>query len=1711
MKKIIGITLWVLGITHFASAQAPAWSVNPSDYTYGMTVTATANVSCEELQNPSSKIGAFVGGTCRGVANTSNIISGKYVAFLTVYSNSTSGETIEFKVYDASADATIDASTTVLFQDGAAYGFPTSPFSIETNKQPTDISLSASTVAENVANPTVGTLTSTDEDDVAFTYTLVAGDGDDDNANFNIAGDQLSVTGTLNYEQNAGYSIRIKTDDGSCSYEEAFSITVSDNNDDPTDISLSSESIDEAQLIGSAVGTFSTTDEDVSDTHTYTLVAGAGDTDNGSFVISSGVLKSKEVFNYENKDTYSIRVSTSDGTSSYEEVFSISINDINDTPTDISLDATSFAENLSTGTTIANLTTTDEDGGDVHAYAFNSAQASNNDLFTIVGTQLRTNANFNYETNAYYTVRITTTDLEGASYTEQIVLTVNDANDPPTGMEVSNKSVFENVVLGSFVGKLSSEDEDAADTYTYTLVAGSGDIDNSSFSISNDTLYTNTTFSYNGQNVYYIRLQSEDAGGQTYQHKDTIHIKNSNDAPTDIALTATTVAENKAVGTTVGTFSSVDADAGDGHVYTLVAGAGDTDNGKFSISDGKLVTGAIFDFETKASYSVRIRTTDYSSATYEEAFTISIADANDAPTAINYSSDSLSENIAANTVILNFTTDDVDGSDIHTYSFDNTSDSDNGEFTIVADELRAKNPIDFETKSAYVIRITTNDGQGGTYSTQKILYVRDENDGPTALDLTGNSIEENNTTPTLVGVFATTDQDAGDMFNYSLVSGTGSGNNSSFSISNDTLYMTAVADYETKTSYSIRVRTTDSGSATTEQAFTITITDGNDAPLALTLADTTVSENLTKGATVADFSTEDPDAVDSFTYSLVAGAGDTDNAQFSISGSTLKTKAKFDYETKESYSIRVRTTDASGASFEQDFMIAVVDENDAPTAFAMSTDSIDENLSVNTVLLTFTTTDQDAGDDFSYSLDNSSSSDNETFTIVNDELRLNAAVDFEVKSVYFIRVKTTDLAGASYTAQKILYVRDGNDGPTAQAITNTVMAENNAAGTLVGILSTTDQDATDTFTYTLVAGTVANDNAGFSIQGDSLLVNDSLNFESKTDYTVRVKTTDAGGKSYSRDYSLTVTDNNDQPTDIQLSYNSVDENAAIGTAIGTFTTADPDATDNFQYALVSGDGDDNNSLFKLNADQLVTQKKFDFEAGDSYSIRIQSTDKGGLIIAKAFEIAIVDGNDAPTAILLDTDTISENQAANVAVITFTAVDQDTADVHTYSFDDSVESDNDDFKILGNQLLTKSAIDYEDKAIYFIRLTVADGNGGSYTTQKMLQIRNENDSPTALDIEGQSVAENNSPNTFVGLFSTTDQDVSDSFTYSLVAGTTANNNASFAIVADSLFIADSTDFETMDQYAIRVSVSDEAGATFSQNYTITVLDQNDIPTAIQLSENTIDENNAAGAVVGVFTTTDEDSDDAHTYTLVAGDGDDDNTSFTVAEGQLKLKSATNFEAKDLYRIRIRSSDGNGGTVVDTFDISVIDVNEVPVIHDTIIFVSENAAINQIIGSVRYEDVDADDDHYFRIIEGDDFSLLEATVILGTTLDYETTNYYSLEVEVMDDGGLTDTAVVEVIVEDEIEADLPLPINKIMSPNSDGKNDAFVIDNADIYADYSLKIFNNSGFVIYEVSGNYDNSWRGTFEGETVEQGVYYYLLQSNTNPDDYYKGSFSIIR
>ncbi|MHC5823161.1 MAG: cadherin domain-containing protein, partial [Nostoc sp.] len=300
-------------------------------------------------------------------------------------------------------------------------------------------------------------------------------------------------------------------------------------------------------------------------------------------------------------------------------------------------------------------------------------------------------------------------------------------NNAPTDLSLSKTTVDENVLAKTVIGKFSSTDPDTGNTFTYRLVNGAGGTDNSAFTIKDDELQINTSPDFEKKSSYNILVQTEDNGGLTFEKQLTINIKDVNEPPTDLALSANTVNENVPANTVIGTFSSTDPDTGNTFTYSLVAGTGDTDNSAFTINGDKLQINTSPDFENKSSYNILVQTQDNGGLTFQKPLTITIKDVNEAPTDLALNKTDVNENVPANTVIGTFSSTDPDQNDNFAYSLvSGIDDTDNNAFTIDGNTLKINNSPDFKTKASYQIRVRTTDNGNLTFEKGLTINVNDE-------------------------------------------------------------------------------------------------------------------------------------------------------------------------------------------------------------------------------------------------------------------------------------------------------------------------------------------------------------------------------------------------------------------------------------------------------------------------------------------------------------------------------------------------------------------------------------------------------------------------------------------------------------------------------------------------------------------------------------------------------------------------------------------------------------------------------------------------------------------------------------------------------------------------------------------------------------------------------------------------------------------------
>ena len=120
-------------------------------------------------------------------------------------------------------------------------------------QNPRNISISSNTVTENTSiGTTIGNFSSTGmNQNGILTYTLASsGDAqDDDNGSFTISGTTLILNSSPDYETKASYNIYIDVNDGANNYAKAFTVSVTNVNEAPTDLGLATSSLLENGLL----------------------------------------------------------------------------------------------------------------------------------------------------------------------------------------------------------------------------------------------------------------------------------------------------------------------------------------------------------------------------------------------------------------------------------------------------------------------------------------------------------------------------------------------------------------------------------------------------------------------------------------------------------------------------------------------------------------------------------------------------------------------------------------------------------------------------------------------------------------------------------------------------------------------------------------------------------------------------------------------------------------------------------------------------------------------------------------------------------------------------------------------------------------------------------------------------------------------------------------------------------------------------------------------------------------------------------------------------------------------------------------------------------------------------------------------------------------------------------------------------------------------
>ena len=136
-----------------------------------------------------------------------------------------------------------------------------------------------------------------------------------------------------------------------------------------------------------------------------------------------------------------------------------------------------------------------------------------------------------------------------------------------------------------------------------------------------------TTFKYNGTAAPFgsneVHVEVIDSGNRSTESSFTLAYQN--DAPTDLALSSATIAENAFYGTVVGKITATDPNEGDKIDFFLLDDAG----GRFSLRwDGSLVVKdrSRLDYEQAHSHTIKVQAKDKGGLTIEKTFVIAVSD-----------------------------------------------------------------------------------------------------------------------------------------------------------------------------------------------------------------------------------------------------------------------------------------------------------------------------------------------------------------------------------------------------------------------------------------------------------------------------------------------------------------------------------------------------------------------------------------------------------------------------------------------------------------------------------------------------------------------------------------------------------------------------------------------------------------------------------------------------------------------------------------------------------------------------------------------------------------------------------------------------------------------------------------------------------------------------------------------------------------------------
>ncbi|XP_046571396.1 cadherin-23-like, partial [Haliotis rubra] len=1412
---------------------------------------------------------------------------------------------------------------------------------------------------------------------------------------------------------------------------------------------------------------------------TYTLVQSPG----SHFGATAGAVTIESAVDYEANTGHTLTITVSDtGSPVQSTTVTVNINvvNVNDgPPTFTGTFSATIAEDSAIGISVADVVATDPDGNNALGSPVYSIQGGDlTNQFTIDSNTGRVTsiANLDRETKASYDLIIKAKESgDIGTATVTLTVTVADVNDntPSCSQNSFVVTVSEAEVAGFGVNTFTCTDADTTGTVTYILSTGN----TIKFEMSSNILQLKSPLDFDSGVTKYDVIVTVSDTTNSVSIPGTIHVGNVNEAPPVFSPVVYPVShsENLALASTIAQVTATDADSAstsDGQItYAFIASyplfALDSTSGIITLVSS-------LDRETDATHDLLVTATD-GTTSVTATVSLTVTDENDNTPVFGSGSysGSVSEGDAVGaSVVVTVAATDLD--DPATggngqIAFSIIGGNTNSDFTIDVSngEIRTAKLLDYETAVSHSLIVKAVDRAGDAQSKSAttvvsvtVTNVNEHNPVFTPTTII-KSVPENTAIGTLIHQILATDADSGTDGDLTYTMAT----HATFALASDgALTLKDNLDFATASTHSLTVTATDGGTPARSSDVTVTINvidDNNNTPTCSPSSTTTIQrEDYTGNVATLTCTDLDTGASGTLSYIIesvnaVAGSG-----SFSVDASGVVSTTGLDYETATSHSIIIRVEDGGvpARTTSATVIVSVTDVNEAAPAFLGTpfNPSMAESEAVGFTILTVTATDADTANSVTYSLTDTT---NLIIGSATGVITLKVQQDRETNPTVIVDVCATDSgtvdAIKSSCETLTLTITDVNDNlPVFNPSTYTTnVDENTPTGTTVITVTATDADAAGfgTITYSIESG---NTGTVFSIASGIITVTDStgLNFETTQLFTLTVRATDGGGQTSDVIVSILVNPiNENSPTfSPASSTETVPENSVVGHVVIDLDATDSDSGPDGQvtYSIISG------SLGKFIIDPstgvVTVSDVLDAESVSSYTVTIQASDAGTnpspLSGTYILTVSVTDVNDVtPSCTQAYYSTaITESTAPTTSVQQIVCFDLDmNAPNNVLSYAKIAGDPGNLFDVDASTGLVSVAaaasFDRETTASYLLSVTVTDGGATALSAviQVFVSITDENDNTPVF---GQnpytpSVAEDASPGTAVVTVAATDADTGSNgdVVYFISTG---NSLGHFTVdsVTGMVSVQASLDRESLSSYVLEVKAQDKGtptSLTGTSTVSITVTDVNDNYPLCTSSVYSGSVPEDAPLSTSVTTVSCPDADvppnNNVVYTITAG-----NTGSVFAigstSGVVTVNAGLDADTQSAYSLTVQASDGTLTTDV-IVTITVSDVNE----HDPVFAppgpysesFSEDTALGTTIKNINANDNDVSNSVLsFSITLGNadnkfwiDPTL--GTVVLQAALDRETTDTYSLTVEVADGtgaGSRTATTQLTVLVLD-----------------------------------------------------------------------------------------------